>query len=42
MTIENACKEIGITNRTYYKVCKRLNKPSVTNIKEVRLQFLNT
>ena len=41
LSLPRACAKIGISTRTYYKICKRLNVPSVVTMKDARLDYIS-
>ena len=41
LSILKACAKVGINKKTYYRICKRLDVPSVSTIKDARLDYLS-
>ena len=41
LAVPAACAKIGISTRTYYKMCKTLGFQSVTTYKDARLNFIS-
>ena len=41
LSLPAACAKIGISTRTYYKMCKKLGFQSVTTYKDARLNFIS-
>ena len=41
LSLPAACAKIGISTRTYYKMCKKLGLASVTTYKDARLNFIS-
>ncbi len=41
LSLPAACAKIGISTRTYYKMCKKLGLVSVTTYKDARLNFIS-
>ena len=41
LSIPKACAKVGITKRTYYNICKKLDVPSVVTLKDVRLDYIS-
>ena len=41
LSLPAACAKVGVKLQTYYKICKKLNVPSVTTYKNARLNFIS-
>ena len=42
LSIPKACAKVGISPRSYYKICKKLNVPSIVTKKDGRLDYISS
>ena len=41
LSLPKACAKVGITKKTYYNICKKLDVPSVATMKDARLDYIS-
>ena len=41
LSLKRASAKVGITRQTYYNICKKLGVPSLTTIKDARLDYIS-
>jgi predicted DNA-binding transcriptional regulator AlpA len=41
LSLSQACAKVGMSQRNYYKICKKLDVPSVHSIKHRRLDYID-
>jgi DNA-binding XRE family transcriptional regulator len=42
LSLKKACAKVGISKQTYYNICRKLDVPSVSTIKEARLDYISS
>jgi len=42
LSLKKACAKVGISKQTYYNICKKLDVPSVSTLKDARLDYISS